>query len=170
MNPSFTAFRRSLISFLCATGLAATSNAAPLYDSGGFESPLFLSDQSLNGQDPAPPLGNGPWAQDQGTSTALVTAVNAIDGTKSIKITRHAGATGNTRWGVVKSITPIAPDNLVDIRFDMQLPPDLVSDQDYNDYIVSFRQATRQAPEPSLLLLMGTGIAGLASRRLRRAR
>ena len=121
MNPSFTAFRRSLISFLCATGLAATSNAAPLYDSGGFESPLFLSDQSLNGQDPAPPLGNGPWAQDQGTSTALVTAVNAIDGTKSIKITRHAGATGNTRWGVVKSITPIAPDNLVDIRFDMQL-------------------------------------------------
>lgn len=57
-----------------------------------------------------------------------------------------------------------------DIRFDLQLPPNLVSDQDYNDFIVSFRQATQQVPEPSLLLLMGTGIAGLATRRLRRAR
>ena len=57
-----------------------------------------------------------------------------------------------------------------DIRFDLAANDALISDRDYNDYMVSFRQATRQAPEPSLLLLVGTGIAGLASRRLRRAR
>jgi hypothetical protein len=53
-----------------------------------------------------------------------------------------------------------------DIRFDMQMPPDIVTDKDYNDYMVSFSQVT-DVPEPGLLLLMGTGIFA-AARRFRR--
>ena len=121
MKPSFSVFRRSLIPALFATGLAALAQGAGIYDSGGFESPVFLLEQSLDGQDPPPPLGNGSWAQDNGSSVAVVTAANAIDGTRSIKITRSAGATGNTRWGVVKVVNPAVPDNVVDIRFDMQV-------------------------------------------------
>jgi autotransporter-associated beta strand protein len=121
MKPSFPFFRRSLISALFATGLVALSKGAGIYDSGGFESPVFLLEQSLDGQDPPPPLGNGSWAQDNGSSVAVVTAANAIDGAKSIKITRSPGASGNTRWGVVKAVSPAVPDNVVDIRFDMQV-------------------------------------------------
>jgi autotransporter-associated beta strand protein len=120
MKTSFSTLRRSLLGCLLGTGLVAISSAAALYDSGGFESPIFLLEQSLDGQDLAP-VGNGPWAQDNGNSTAVVTAVNAIDGAKSVKITRSPGATGNTRWGVVKQTTPASPNNVVDIRFDMQV-------------------------------------------------
>lgn len=41
------------------------------------------------------------------------------------------------------------------------------SDYDYNDLIMSLR-VTRTAPEPATLALLGTGILGLAARRLRR--
>ncbi|HEY0874418.1 MAG TPA: PEP-CTERM sorting domain-containing protein [Vicinamibacterales bacterium] len=53
-----------------------------------------------------------------------------------------------------------------DIRFDMQLPPDIISDLDYNDYMVTFSQVSN-VPEPGLLLLMGSGIFA-ATRRFRR--
>jgi autotransporter-associated beta strand protein len=121
MKPSFPVLRRSLIPALFAAGLVASSQAAPVYDSGGGDSPVFLLEPSLDGQDPPPPLGNGSWAQDNGTSVATVTAANAIDGAKSIKITRSPGSAGNTRWGVVKAVSPAVPDNVVDIRFDMQV-------------------------------------------------
>ena len=121
MKASIATLRRYLLGGLLGTSLFAQTHASTFYDSGGFESPVFLLEQSLDGQDLAPPVGNGPWLQDNGISTAIVTAVNAIDGTKSVKITRNAGATGNTRWGVLKSVVPLAPDNLVDIRFDMQV-------------------------------------------------
>ena len=121
MKASIATLRRHLLGCLLGTGFLALSHAATVYDSGGFESPIFLLERNLDGQDPAPPVGSGPWLQDNGSSTAIVTAVNAIDGTKSVKITRNAGATGNTRWGVVKPTTPIAPNNVVDIRFDMQV-------------------------------------------------
>jgi autotransporter-associated beta strand protein len=94
-----------------------STQAATIYDSGGFES--FIPSQNLDGQDSAP-LGNGPWAQDNGTSTAEVTGANPIEGNVSVKITRAAGATGNTRWGVVKSVAPAVLNNVVNIYFDMR--------------------------------------------------
>jgi len=98
--------------------LATCLNSAPaaiIYDSGGFET--FIPNQNLDGQD-AGPLGHGPWAQDNGTSTNVVTAVNPIEGNQSVKVTRAPGA-GNTRWGVVKPIIPAGLNNLVNIYFDM---------------------------------------------------
>ena len=45
-------------------------HAAAVYDSGGFESPRFVAELPLAGQDPAAPVGQGPWQQDTGTATA----------------------------------------------------------------------------------------------------
>jgi autotransporter-associated beta strand protein len=115
---------------LCKTILSLTTcgllfcslvsvQAATLYNSGGFET--FIPTQNLNGQDPAPPVGNGPWTKDSGTSTAEVTAANPIEGNQSVKITRSSGATGNTRWGVVKSVTPAGLNNVINIYFDMRV-------------------------------------------------
>jgi autotransporter-associated beta strand protein len=97
-----------------AAGLVSVQ-AATVYDSGGFEA--FVPTQPLDAQDPV----NGPWAQDNGASTAEVTAVNPIEGMQSVKITRAAGAAGNTRWGVVKSVAPSDANNVVNIYFDMRV-------------------------------------------------
>ena len=66
-------------------------------------------------------MGNGPWRQDAGTSTAEVTGVNPVQGSKSVKITRRPGATGNTRWAVVKPTNASGLDNVVHIDFDMRV-------------------------------------------------
>jgi len=127
MNPFFAFARRVvrwhrvLLGSLMGAGTLASAQSTTLYDSAGFESPVFLLEQNLDGQDPAPPVGSGPWAQDNGTGSAIVSATNAIDGAKSIVVTRPAGTTGNTRWGVVKPAAPALPDNLVDVSFDMQV-------------------------------------------------
>src|ERR1044071_9189046 len=91
--------------------------ATTIYDSGGFET--FLPSQNLDGQDAAP-LGNGPWAQDNGTSTAEVTTANSVEGNQSVRVARASGATGNTRWGVVKPVTPAGLNNVVNVYFDMR--------------------------------------------------
>lgn len=101
--------------------LASLAQTTTIYDSGGFESPVFLLEQDLDGQDPAAPIGNGPWAQDSGSGTAIVTGINPVEGTKSVKVNRDPGATGNTRWGVVKPTVPSGNNNVIDIRFDMKV-------------------------------------------------
>jgi autotransporter-associated beta strand protein len=93
--------------------------ATTVYSSGGFEA--FIPGQNLDGQDPAPPFGAGPWAQDNGTSIAEVTAANPIEGLQSVKITRGAGATGDTRWGVLNPVTPGGLSNVVNVYFDLRV-------------------------------------------------
>ncbi len=117
MNSSIKACGLLLCSLVIAASLT-TAHATTIYDSSGFET--LLPTQNLDGQDPAPPIGNGPWGQDNGTSTAVVTTVNPIEGAQSVKLTRVAGATGDTRWGVVKSVTPSGLNNIVNIYFDMR--------------------------------------------------
>ena len=108
-----------LLCSLAIAGSLTTARATTVYDSGGFET--FIPTQNLDGQDPAPPIGNGPWGQDNGTSTAQVTTVNPIEGNQSVKIASAGGSTGDTRWGVVKSVTPGGLNNVVNIYFDMRV-------------------------------------------------
>ena len=103
-----------LLCGLIVAGSLISAQATTIYDSSGFET--FLPNQNLDGQD----LLNGPWGQDNGTSTAQVTPLNPIEGNQSVKITRTNGATGNTRWGVLKTITPAGLSNVVDVYFDMR--------------------------------------------------
>lgn len=101
---------------------ASSVRAAVVYDSGGFEAPRFAASQSLTGQDPVPqPLGNGPWRQDLGTSTAVVQTDVTKGGLQSVRVTRVPGATGDTRWGINVPITPTASDNVVTIDFDLNV-------------------------------------------------
>ncbi len=110
-----------LLGCLAGAGLLASAHASTVFDSGGFELPTnYLPALTLDGQD-APPLGRGPWKQDGGTSTAIVTAINPIAGLQSVKITRDPSATGNTRWGVAKSVNPAGLDNVVNVHFDMKV-------------------------------------------------
>jgi len=95
--------------------------AGTVYDSGGFEPPRFPASQTLAGQDaaPPPPLGYGPWHQDTGTSTAVAQTDSPGGGLQSIKVTRAANPTGDTRWGINVPITPTAASNVVVIDFDL---------------------------------------------------
>lgn len=113
MIPSRRTCGLLLCSLIVASSLVSTQ-ATTIYDSGGFET--FIPAQPLDTQD----LLNGPWAQDNGTSTAEVTLANPIQGNQSVKVTRAAGATGDTRWGVVKPVTPTGLNNVVNVYFDMR--------------------------------------------------
>lgn len=121
MNTFIQSLRRLFLGCLSGTVALATVHAATVYDSGGFESPVFIAGQPLANQDPAPPVGNGPWRKDSGTSTAEVVTTNPVEGTKSVKITRAAGATGNTRWAVVKPTTASGLNNVIDVQIDMRV-------------------------------------------------
>src|ERR1043166_8304862 len=104
---------------LLLTG-AVNLDAAVIYDSGGFESPRFNAAQNLAGQDPVPPpVGFGPWRKDNGTSIAVVQTDIPDGGLQSIKVTRVAGSSGDTRCGINVPITPAPGSNVVAIDFDM---------------------------------------------------
>jgi hypothetical protein len=91
-----------------------------IYDSGGFESPRFVESQNLQGQD-APPGGEGPWRKDSGVSSALVQADVVSGGLQGVRVSRVANANGDTRWAVLKPVTPIPSQEVITIDFDMRV-------------------------------------------------
>ena len=101
-----------------AVGVAAVSqsaSAAPLYDSGGFESPRFVNGQ-LEAQDPV----FGPWLMDAGaTSTAVVQSGTAASGSQAVRVDRVADVNGDTRWAVQKPIVP--GERYVIVEWDMNV-------------------------------------------------
>lgn len=108
---------------MLATGAA---KAALVYDGDGFELPRFVTGvanaaQPLTGQDSAPVVGQGPWVQDSGASTANVQTNSPDGGLQSIEVQRVSGATGDTRWWVSKPVTPTAALPVVSIDFDMNV-------------------------------------------------
>jgi autotransporter-associated beta strand protein len=109
-----TKFSQTILSLALLFSWLSSAQAATVYTSGGFET--FVPTQPLDTQD----VLNGPWAQDNGTSTAVVTTANPIEGNQSVKVTRATGATGDTRWGVIESVTPAGLNNVVNIYFDMR--------------------------------------------------
>ena len=74
---------------------------AAVYDSGGFESPRFTTGP-LEGQDVL-----GPWLE---TSTvagvAQVRSEVVASGEQAVRMVRPADANGDTRYGVLKPVTP----------------------------------------------------------------
>lgn len=108
---------------VCAAMLATAippARATVVYDSGGFESPRFSSGVDLGGQDPVvPPVGYGPWHKDTGAGTATVQTDLPGGGLQSVKVTRTANASGDTRWGINVPITPTVASNVVSIDFDL---------------------------------------------------
>ncbi len=116
-SPRYQTLRMCAALLLGAASAIAQTTA--VYDSAGFEGPRFPLNQPLDGQD-APPAGQGPWTQDNGTSTAVVAGTNPVEGAQSVKVTRAATATANTRWGVTKAVAPGVLE-LVEVRFDMRV-------------------------------------------------
>jgi hypothetical protein len=111
-----------LVSALALLGLAAAPALAldTLYDSASFELPRFLLESDLAGQD-APPLGSGPWLQDDGTSIATIHSNNPVDGLQSVRVQRDGAATGDTRWGVHAPFAPTTAAHVITIDVDMHV-------------------------------------------------
>ena len=100
-----------------ALGLFAisSSEAAPIYDSGGFEAPRFTPGE-LSGQD----IVFGGWARD-GIGTATVQSATVRDGAQAVQLNRPASASGDTRYGVLKLVNPIPPLDTIRVSWDMNV-------------------------------------------------
>src|SRR6266545_5507387 len=114
------------VAIVMAGAGVGTMRAAVVYDSAGFELPRFqaaplVGTNALAGQDPAPPVGQGPWQQDAGTSSAVVQTNSVKSGLQSVYVQRLSGATGDTRWWVPVAVTPTVSDPAVDLSFDMDV-------------------------------------------------
>jgi hypothetical protein len=96
---------------------APMASAAVVYDSAGFEAPKFTAGANLQGQD----VAAGPWLKDPGTGSATISTVNAFSGTQAVVVTRAPTATGDTRWSVIKPLTPVAGANILDIDVDLRV-------------------------------------------------
>lgn len=82
--------------------LASPVSAVVLYDSEGFETPPFINNQPLAGQDPV----DGPWLTDNNVSTATVQSAVKASGNQAVELTRTGSAAADQRWWVQKPITP----------------------------------------------------------------
>jgi len=91
-----------------------------VYDSAGFEPPRFLTSQNLQGQD-APPAGQGPWRKDAGVSTAIVQTAVVAGGLQAVQVSRVANTRGDTRWAVIKPVTPTSGQNIISVEFEMRV-------------------------------------------------
>ena len=106
-----------LLTMICCAG---NSSATVLYDSGSFEGPRFVALTDLNGQD-APPLGQGPWRRDGGSSSAQVHTNFPNGGFQSVRVMRDGTSSGDTRWGVAAPFTPSEGDSVVTTEVDMRV-------------------------------------------------
>lgn len=96
-------------------GLAKPASADIVFDSNGFEPPRYIAGE-LSGQDV-----QGPWLKDLGTGVAVVQSAVKQSGTQAVQFTRPAAATGDTRYGVLKPLTPTGSLKIVRVNFDMRV-------------------------------------------------
>ena len=94
---------------------APRAGADVVYDSNGFEPTRFIAGE-LSGQDV-----QGPWLKDTGTSTAIVQSTVTNGGLQAVQFTRAPLASGDTRYGVVKPLTPTPPLQTLRISWDMNV-------------------------------------------------
>jgi hypothetical protein len=104
----------AIIVFAVSCGVAGPAAGDVVYNSGGFEPPLFVPGDLTN-QDPL----NGPWQKSGiNSSTAVVQISNTQSGVQAVQVTRAANANGDARWAVVK---PVANAVLVAVDWDMNV-------------------------------------------------
>jgi hypothetical protein len=96
-------------------GLTRQASAATVYDSAGFEPPRFITGE-LAGQDT-----QGPWLKDAGTGTATEQTAVKQSGAQAVQFTRPAAASGDTRYGVLKPLTPTGSLQLLRVSWDMNV-------------------------------------------------
>ena len=102
------------VAFLGAAGPVV---GAEVYNSGGFEPPRFTTaSPALEGQDTL-----GPWLKDAGTATAVVQSTTVQSGSQAVRLDRPASAAGDTRYGVLRPLTPTAPLTLLRVSWDMNV-------------------------------------------------
>jgi hypothetical protein len=90
---------------------------AAVYDSGGFESPRFTTGP-LEGQDVL-----GPWLEDAGRPGVAQVRTEVVEsGQQAVRLVRPAAEDGDTRYGVVKPITPAGVLQVVRVSWDMNVP------------------------------------------------
>jgi hypothetical protein len=110
--------RSAIAAFAVALGafaLARPAAAASVYDSGGYEAPRFIPGE-LAGQDTL-----GPWLKDTGTGTAVIQSAVTQSGSQAVQFTRPAAATGDTRYGVLKPLTPTGTLQVLQVNWDMNV-------------------------------------------------
>jgi hypothetical protein len=97
--------------------LEARRLLAAVYDSGGFESPRFTTGP-LEGQDVL-----GPWLEDGTTAgVAQVRSEVVSTGEQAVRMVRPANFNGDTRYGVVKPVSPAGVLQLIRVSWDMNVP------------------------------------------------
>jgi hypothetical protein len=108
-------FGALVLVMLGVVAVAEPARAQGVYDSGGFEPPRF-STGNLAGQDTV----LGPWLKDSGTATGVVQTATVQGGTQAVQVTRPADEDGDTRFAVVKPVTP-TPLQLIRVSWDMNV-------------------------------------------------
>ena len=122
--------RSAIAFFAVAVALTAARPAAavPVFDSGGFESPRYIPGE-LSGQDTL-----GPWLKDAGTATAVVQSTVTNGGTQAVQYTRPAAAAGDTRYGVLKPLTPTGTLQTLRVSWSMNVQQTQVPTVDFGPF------------------------------------
>lgn len=122
-----TAIAFVAVAFGCV-GLARRADATQVFDSNGFEAPRYVPGD-LAGQDTL-----GPWLKDAGTATAVVQSAVKLGGTQAVQLTRPATVTGDTRFGVLKPLTPTAPLTTLRVNWDMNVTASNTPNVDFGPF------------------------------------
>jgi hypothetical protein len=104
------------------------ARAAVVFDSGGYEGPRYVAGEHA-GQDTL-----GPWLKDAGTATAVVQGTVTNGGTQAIQYTRPASAAGDTRYGVLRPLTPTAPLQLLRVNWSMNVQQTQAPNVDFGPF------------------------------------
>jgi hypothetical protein len=122
--------RSAVAIFAVAMALLAAgrASAVPVFDSGGFEAPRYIAGE-LSGQDT-----QGPWLKDAGTATAVVQSTVTNGGTQAVQYTRPAAAAGDTRYGVLKPLTPTGSLQVLRVNWSMNVQQTQVPTVDFGPF------------------------------------
>ena len=104
-----------IASFILMSAMATMASQVVLYDSQGFEPPLF-SAGDLTGQDPTAEAG--PWVHDGPGGSATVQTTVAFTGSQAVQIDRAAEA--ENRWAVI-TLAPTNSNGTVLVEWDMRV-------------------------------------------------